>query len=242
MSPSVTNESTRPLIQAEALTRTYILGQAEVPALRGVSLTVEKGEFVAIMGSSGSGKSTLMHLLGCLDKPTSGRYFLEGREVSALSLRERSLLRGKRLGFVFQSFFLIPSLSAVDNVALPLLYQPGVRAGSARKQAQQALQKVGLEGRAAHHPAELSGGERQRIAIARALVNRPPLLLADEPTGNLDSANGAGVMAMLVEQWKSGLTILLVTHDPAITAYAQRVIWMKDGRILREERKDELSQ
>ena len=232
----------RPLIQAEALTRTYLLGKMEVLALRGVNLEVAQGEFVAIMGSSGSGKSTLMHLLGCLDKPTSGSYFLEGREVSALSLRERSLLRGKRLGFVFQSFFLIPSLSAVDNVALPLLYQPGVRASSAREQAQQALQKVGLEGRAAHHPAELSGGERQRIAIARALVNRPPLLLADEPTGNLDSANGAGVMSMLVELWKSGLTILLVTHDPAIAAYAQRVIWMKDGRITREERKDELSQ
>ena len=232
----------RPLIQAEALTRTYLLGKMEVPALRGVNLEVAQGGFVAIMGSSGSGKSTLMHLLGCLDQPTSGRYFLEGREVSALSLRERSLLRGKRLGFVFQSFFLIPSLSAVDNVALPLLYQPGVRAGSAREQAQQALQKVGLEGRAAHHPAELSGGERQRIAIARALVNRPPLLLADEPTGNLDSANGTSIMAMLVELWKSGLTILLVTHDPAIAAYAQRVIWMKDGRITHEERKDELPQ
>jgi ABC-type lipoprotein export system ATPase subunit len=237
MSEQKNVNATQPLILAEALTRTYTLGKTQVPALRGVSLRVEAGEFVAIMGSSGSGKSTLMHLLGCLDEPTTGHYFLDGREVSRLSKQERSLLRGKQVGFVFQSFFLIPNLSAVDNVALPLLYQPGARLVDARRQALAALQRVGLEERAAHHPVELSGGECQRVAIARALVNHPPLLLADEPTGNLDSTNGVVVMTMLVNLWKNGLTILLITHDPTIANFAQRVVWMKDGQIIREERK-----
>jgi ABC-type lipoprotein export system ATPase subunit len=237
MSEQKNVNATQPLILAEALTRTYTLGKTQVPALRGVSLRVEAGEFVAIMGSSGSGKSTLMHLLGCLDEPTTGRYFLDGREVSRLSMQERSLLRGKQVGFVFQSFFLIPNLSAVDNVALPLLYQPGARLVDARRQALAALQRVGLEERASHHPVELSGGECQRVAIARALVNHPPLLLADEPTGNLDSTNGLVVMTMLVNLWKNGLTILLITHDPTIANFAQRVVWMKDGQIIREERK-----
>jgi putative ABC transport system ATP-binding protein len=227
------------LIRAEELSRTYTLGKTEVPALRGVNLNVAHGEFVALMGSSGSGKSTLLHLLGCLDAPSGGSYYLDGRDVSRLSLRERALLRGERLGFVFQSFFLIPSLTAAENVALPLLYRPRANVSQARAQALAALEQVGLAGRAAHRPVELSGGERQRVAIARALVNAPQLLLADEPTGNLDSVSGAEVMKMLVALWQGGLTILLVTHDPGIAAYAQRTVWLKDGQIQREERTHE---
>lgn len=242
MSTPIIPNTDQPLILAQELARTYVLGKTLVPALRGVNLRVERGEFLALMGPSGSGKSTLMHLLGCLDAPSSGRYVLEGRDVSTLSMGERSMLRGRRLGFVFQSFFLIPSLTAIENVALPLRYQPDIPAQVIQQRAIQALEKVGLEQRAAHRPVELSGGERQRIAIARALVNNPALLLADEPTGNLDSANGAGIMAMLVDLWKAGLTILLVTHDPGIAQYTQRVIWMKDGCIQREERRDELLQ
>ena len=229
------------LIETQELTRTYSLGKTQVPALRGVNLHIAQGEFVALMGSSGCGKSTLLHLLGCLDAPTSGRYFLEGREVGELSLRERSLLRGQRLGFVFQSFFLIPNLTAVENVTLPLLYQSGTRRSKARQQAMTALERVGLAQRAGHRPVELSGGERQRVAIARALVNHPALLLADEPTGNLDSANGAEVMTMLVELWQAGLTILLVTHDPDIAEYTQRSLWMKDGRIVQERTSAEVN-
>jgi putative ABC transport system ATP-binding protein len=224
-----------PLIKTEELTRTYRLGKTEVHALSGVSLSVAQGEFTALMGASGSGKSTLLHLLGCLDAPTSGQYFLDGREVGGLRIRERAILRRERLGFVFQSFFLIPTLSAVDNVALPLLYRRGMRSPVARMQAMAALEQVGLAGRSAHRPAELSGGERQRVAIARALVNHPQLLLADEPTGNLDSTSGAEVMRMLVDLWHGGLTILLVTHDPGIAAHAGRILWLKDGRIVREE-------
>jgi putative ABC transport system ATP-binding protein len=228
-----------PLIKTEELTRNYRLGKTEVRALNGVNLSVTQGEFTALMGASGSGKSTLLHLLGCLDAPTSGRYFLDGREVGGLNVRERAVLRGECLGFVFQSFFLIPSLTAVDNVALSLLYRRGARPAAARQQALAALDQVGLAERAAHRPAELSGGERQRVALARALVNHPRLLLADEPTGNLDSASGADVMRMLVDLWQGGLTILLVTHDPGIAARAGRTLWLKDGRIIREERKHE---
>ena len=241
MNDLLTSPATQALILTEGLTRTYPLGETQVQALRGVDLRIDAGEFVALMGSSGSGKSTLLHLLGCLDNPSGGRYFLQGREVSQLSMRERSLLRGQYLGFVFQSFFLVPSLTAVDNVALPLLYRPGARTAEARRQALAALEKVGLEKRAGHRPVELSGGERQRVAIARALVNRPALLLADEPTGNLDSVNGAEVMRMLVDLWQEGLTILLVTHDVSIAAFTQRVIHMKDGQIISEERPHELS-
>jgi putative ABC transport system ATP-binding protein len=232
-------EKEQPLIQTEDLTRTYRLGKTEVHALSSVNLSVVAGEFTALMGASGSGKSTLLHLLGCLDAPTSGHYYLEGREVSGLNARERAILRGERLGFVFQSFFLIPTLPAVDNVALPLLYRRGTRPAAARQQALAALEHVGLGARAIHRPAELSGGERQRVAIARALVNYPQVLLADEPTGNLDSASGAEVMRMLVDLWQDGLTILLVTHDPGVAAHAGRILWLKDGRVVREERKDE---
>jgi len=223
------------VIRTEDLVRVFSLGKTQVRALQGVSLTIEAGEFVALMGPSGCGKSTLMHLLGCLDVPSQGRYYLEGRDVSTLSVQERSLLRGRRLGFVFQNFFLVSSLNAVDNVALPLLYQPGSHPRQARQKAMAALDQVGLAERAAHRPNELSGGERQRVAIARALVNQPAVLLADELTGNLDSATGAGLMAMLVRLWQDGLTILLVTHDANVAAYARRTIVMKDGRIIREE-------
>jgi putative ABC transport system ATP-binding protein len=223
------------VIEARDLVREFPMGATRVRALRGVSLTIRSGEFVALMGSSGSGKSTLLHILGCLDTPSAGNYRLEGRDVSKLSRREQNLIRNTRLGFVFQNFFLISSLSAYDNVALPLLYRrksPGLDG-----QVRAALAQVGLSERSRHRPMELSGGERQRVAIARALVIQPALLLADEPTGNLDSATGTEVMSIFGGLWKQGMTILLVTHDPAVAAHAERVIHMRDGQILKDERK-----
>jgi putative ABC transport system ATP-binding protein len=227
-----------PIIDAQALTRAYRLGPSTIHALRGVDLSIRQGEFIALMGPSGCGKSTLLHLLGCLDVPSAGSYFLEGQEVSKLSARDRAILRGRRIGFVFQNFFLLPNLSSLENVALPLLYQSDAR--QARQRAAQVLEMMGLADRSRHRPMELSGGERQRVAIARALVNQPAILLADEPTGNLDSATGAEMMAMLVDQWHSGVSILLVTHDSQVAAYAQRIIYMRDGRILAEERNHDL--
>ena len=226
------------IIEARGLARAYKMGADTVQALRGVDLSIAAGEFVALMGPSGCGKSTLLHLLGCLDVPTGGTYFLEGQEISKLSPRQRAILRGRRIGFVFQNFFLLPNLSSLENVALPLLYQRDARL--ARQRAAQVLDKLGLADRARHRPNELSGGERQRVAVARALVNQPAILLADEPTGNLDSATGAEMMGMLVEQWQSGVSILLVTHDANVAAYAQRIIHMRDGRILSEERSHDL--
>ncbi len=225
------------MIQTTGLKREYLLGKTRVQALRGVDLTIQAGEFVALMGASGSGKSTLMHLLGCLDEPSAGQYLLEGRDTSKLPARERAELRSTRLGFVFQNFFLLPDLKAIDNVALPLLYQRGLKADSKvlRQRAMEALAQVGLAQRAGHRPMELSGGERQRVAIARALITQPALLLADEPTGNLDSATGLELMRVLTELWACGLTVLLVTHDPNVAAFAPRVIHMKDGLIVREE-------
>lgn len=226
-----------PLIQAVGLKREYLLGKTRVQALRGVDLTIHAGEFVALMGASGSGKSTLLHLLGCLDEPSAGQYLLEGRDTSKLPARERAMLRSTRLGFVFQNFFLLPDLNALDNVMLPLLYQRGLKADGKvmRQRAMEALAQVGLAQRAGHRPMELSGGERQRVAIARALITRPAMLLADEPTGNLDSATGLELMNMLTGLWSRGLTVLLVTHDPTVAAFAQRIIYMKDGLIVREE-------
>ncbi len=221
-----------PIIRAEGLTREYHMGRSQVRALQGIHLTIAPGEFIALMGPSGCGKSTLLHLLGCLDTPTAGKYFLEGRDISTLAVRERAHIRNTRIGFVFQNFFLIPSLNAVDNVALPLLYGGG--SSQARKQAIEALEQVGLGDRETHRPNELSGGERQRVAIARALVNHPAILLADEPTGALDSATGAELMTLLVRLWKEGLSILLVTHDAQVAGYAQRLVYMKDGQIIRE--------
>jgi putative ABC transport system ATP-binding protein len=221
------------MIAAEGLTKTYRLGAAEVHALRGVDLAVQPGEFVALMGPSGCGKTTLLQLLGCLDAPTSGRYRLEGRDVSRLSKADRARLRNTRLGFVFQNFFLLPNQTSLENVALPLLYQRSPQPVAQRAAA--ALEQVGLADRAGHRPMELSGGECQRVAIARALVNQPALLLADEPTGNLDSTTGDEIMALLLSLWQAGLTILLVTHDAQIAGRAQRILHMKDGQILREE-------
>jgi putative ABC transport system ATP-binding protein len=218
------------VIQAENLTRTYAMGNSTVYALRGVSLAVESGEFVALMGASGSGKSTMMHILGCLDTPTAGRYLLEGRDVSTLSKDERAHVRNTRIGFVFQTFNLLPRLNALDNVMLPLLY--GREEATAKQRASDALERVGLTPRAEHRPNELSGGERQRIAIARALVTKPALILADEPTGNLDSKTGAEIMRLLVDLCAEGHTILMVTHDPKVAAHAGRTLHMEDGEIL----------
>ena len=224
------------LIVAEGLARDYHLGSTTVQALRGVDVRITAGEFVALMGPSGCGKSTLLYLLGCLDTPSRGTYRLEGRDVAHLGAAERARLRNRRLGFVFQSFYLLPGFSALENVALPLIYQRGRQPVNERAAA--ALERVGLAGRAAHRPNELSGGERQRVAIARALVNQPAILLADEPTGNLDSATGAEVMGLFRELWQGGLTILLVTHDAQVAAYAQRTLHLRDGRVVREERHD----
>lgn len=218
------------IIQTEKLSRTYTVGNSTVNALREVDLQVENGEFVALMGASGSGKSTMLHLLGCLDTPTAGRYWLEGRDVSTLSKDERARVRNTRIGFIFQTFNLLPRLNALDNIALPLLY--GREDGEARKHAEQALGRVGLTPRAQHRPNELSGGERQRVAIARALVTNPALILADEPTGNLDSRTGEEIMRLLVDLCTEGHTILMVTHDPKVAAHAGRILQMQDGEIV----------
>src|SRR5512144_3284563 len=218
------------VIRAEALTRTYIVGNSIVSALRSVDLEVQAGEFVALMGPSGSGKSTMLHLLGCLDTPTAGSCFLEERDVSKLSKDERARVRNARIGFIFQTFNLLPRLNALDNIMLPLLY--GREDKEARQRAEQALERVGLASRAEHKPNELSGGERQRTAIARALVTNPALILADEPTGNLDSKTGADIMNLLVDLFKEGHTILIVTHDAKVAAHAGRVLHMEDGEIV----------
>jgi putative ABC transport system ATP-binding protein len=218
------------IIQTENLTRSYNVGNETVNALRAVNIDVEMGEFVALMGASGSGKTTMLHLLGCLDTPTAGRYLLEGRDVSTLSKDERARVRNARIGFVFQTFNLLPRLNALDNVALPLLY--GRADNNAKNRAAEALERVGLSTRARHRPNEVSGGERQRIAIARALVSNPALILADEPTGNLDSKTGAGILRLLVELCAEGRTLLLVTHDAKVAAHAGRILEMQDGEIV----------
>jgi len=218
------------LIETEELSRTYRVGTTEVRALRDVSVQVARGEFVALMGPSGSGKSTMMHLLGCLDTPTAGRYLLEGHDVSQLTTRERALVRNRRIGFVFQTFNLLPRLNALDNVLLPLLYRG--RVTDAHRRAGDALKRVGLTPRAQHRPMELSGGERQRVAIARALITDPALILADEPTGNLDSQTGTEIMQLLAALSADGRTIIMVTHDANVAAYAQRVVHMRDGQIV----------
>jgi putative ABC transport system ATP-binding protein len=220
------------LIQGRSLAKTYRLGQVDVAALRGVDVDVRPGEFVAITGPSGSGKSTLMHILGCLDTPTSGSYRLDGEDVSGLTGKRLAQVRNRKVGFVFQTFNLMPRLSVEENVALPLKYRGGIARGERRARAMRLLERLGLAERVGHRPDELSGGERQRVAIARALVGEPAILMADEPTGNLDSASGAEVMRTFAELHGAGHTIVLVTHDPNVAARAERVIQMSDGRVV----------
>jgi putative ABC transport system ATP-binding protein len=222
------------VIHTEALTKTYASGTNEVHALRGIDLTIERGELVAIMGSSGSGKSTLMNLLGCLDSPTSGSYELDGVRVDGLGKNELATIRNQKLGFVFQGFNLLPRTTAVENVELPLLYDRSGRKLDPRALAVAALERVGLGERLNHQPSELSGGQQQRVAIARALVTSPALVLADEPTGNLDSRTTIEVMALFQELNEEGVTIVLVTHEPEVAIYAKRVVEVRDGQILRD--------
>lgn len=221
------------LVEVKDLARTYVMGDSEVQALRGVSLGVDRGEFVAIMGSSGSGKSTLMHLLGCLDRPTSGTYALDGTPVEKLSDVELSRLRNRKIGFVFQSFNLIPQLSVIENIEVPLIYM-GIERARRPELCKEVLDAVGLSHRGDHRPNELSGGENQRVAIARALVTKSEIILADEPTGNLDSKTGAEIMEILQGLNERGTTIILVTHEIEKAKWARRLVQMKDGRILRE--------
>jgi putative ABC transport system ATP-binding protein len=222
------------VIRTVGLRKIYDTGAAEVRAMDGVDLLIRESEYCAIMGPSGSGKSTLMNLLGCLDSPTSGQYFLRGQEVSRLSEDELAEIRNREIGFVFQTFHLLPRSSAARNVELPLVYS-GMRAAERRERAMELLKLVGLESRASHRPNELSGGERQRVAIARALANRPSLLLADEPTGNLDSRTSGEILELLEELHARGHTILLVTHDPEVGRRARRQIRVRDGRIESDE-------
>jgi putative ABC transport system ATP-binding protein len=223
------------VIRARGLKKTYSLGKTEVHALRGVDLDVSAGEMVAIMGPSGSGKSTLMHLIGCLDRPDAGELELSGLRVDNLAPNRLADLRNQKIGFVFQSFHLLPRTSALENVELPFLYDRSGRVRDARSSAREALERVGLGDRVAHHPTELSGGQQQRVAIARALVTRPTLLLADEPTGNLDTRTSIEVMALFQRLNAEGLTIMLVTHEPDVARYARRIVEIRDGRVARDE-------
>ncbi len=226
------------VIRVDDVHKYYDLGEAKVHALRGVSLDVQRGEFVAIMGSSGSGKSTFMNMLGCLDKATTGRYSLNGTDVSELEKKELAAIRNRELGFVFQGFNLLSRTTAQANVELPMIYG-GVTAGERARRAREALERVGLGNRMDHFPNQLSGGQQQRVAIARALVTTPSIVLADEPTGNLDSRSGVEVMAMLQELNAEGITVVLVTHDANVARHAQRVVHLKDGLIVREELVDD---
>jgi putative ABC transport system ATP-binding protein len=223
-----------PVIEISGVKKVYRMGESEVFALRGVDLTVNAGELLAVMGSSGSGKSTLMNILGCLDVPTAGSYVLDGIRVDGMSRNDLADIRNRKLGFVFQGFNLLPRTSAVENVELPLLYDRTGRWKNTRELAAEALRRVGLGERLEHQPSELSGGQQQRVAIARALVTQPTLLLADEPTGNLDSKTSVEVMALFQALNEQGITVLIVTHEPDIAQYAHRIIEVRDGRIIRD--------
>ncbi|WP_346347675.1 ABC transporter ATP-binding protein [Thermocaproicibacter melissae] len=219
------------MIELRGITKVYQMGQTQVVALNNVSLSVEKGEFVAIVGRSGSGKSTLMNIVGCLDTPTSGSYFLKGEDVSGLDEKSLTRIRNREIGFIFQSFNLIGSLSAIENVELPLLYR-GMGHAERRKLAKEALRLVGLENRMDHRPAQMSGGQQQRVAIARAIATQPQIILADEPTGNLDSKSGNEIMQILYSLGRSGRTIILITHDNRIAQCAQRIVRLSDGILV----------
>ena len=225
------------LIAISGLTKTYHIGDVQVQALRGVDLRISSGEFVAIIGPSGSGKSTLMHILGCLDRPTSGTYALDGRDVSTLSRDELARVRNATIGFVFQSFNLLPRTSAAENVELPTLYsRHRLTAAERRAKAMTALAAVGIQDRATHHPNQLSGGQQQRVAIARALMTEPPVLLADEPTGNLDTRTSVEVLEIFQRlQQERGITVILITHDPQVAEHASRIISVRDGRIVSDQ-------
>lgn len=221
------------VISIRDLVKTYVVGEVQVPALGGASLEIAAGEFVAVTGPSGSGKSTLMHILGCLDRPTSGQYVLDGSDVSRMTRDQLAEVRNSKIGFVFQGFNLLSRTTALDNVELPLLYRGGVKGSERRRLAMEALTAVGLENRADHHPNQLSGGQQQRVAIARALVTKPSILLADEPTGNLDSRTSVEVMGIFQRlNRERGITVLLITHEPDIAEYASRVIAFRDGLIV----------
>jgi putative ABC transport system ATP-binding protein len=226
-----------PVISVRNLVKTYAIGEIPIPALRGVSLDVDSGEFVAVVGPSGSGKSTLMHILGCLDKPTSGEYFLDGQDVSQLNDDRLSWIRNKQIGFVFQGFNLLSRTSALENVELPLLYGgSNASATERKKRAMEALATVGLADRAEHQPNQLSGGQQQRVAIARALMNNPAILMADEPTGNLDSRTSIEVMEIFQAlKQQRGITIVLITHEPQVAEYGSRILTIKDGLIVSDE-------
>jgi len=220
-------------VRLEDVHKTYRTGEVDVHAVRGVSLEIARGEFVALMGSSGSGKSTLMNILGCLDRPTAGRYFLDGEDVSSLDGDQLADVRNRKLGFVFQNFNLLTRTSALENVELPLLYGTERLSNvQLRERAERVLEAVGLQGRGEHHPSQLSGGQQQRVAVARALINDPEVLLADEPTGNLDSRTSVEVMGIFQDLNQKGITIIMVTHEPDIASYARRNVVMRDGRIV----------
>jgi putative ABC transport system ATP-binding protein len=228
--------ATQAVVKLENFAKVYYTGALEVHAVRGVTLEIQPGEFVAIMGASGSGKSTLLNTIGCLDRPTSGRYLLDGVDVGTLGRNELADLRNEKIGFVFQGFNLLSRTSALENVELPMLYaRPGLRPRGQRERALAALNKVGLSDRADHHPSQLSGGQQQRVAIARALVNNPSLLLADEPTGNLDTSTSIEIMGIFQDLNRRGMTVVMVTHELDIARYTQRMVVMRDGRILRDE-------
>jgi putative ABC transport system ATP-binding protein len=228
---------TRTVIEITNLVKVYKLGEVEVRALDGVDLRIDEGDFVAIMGPSGSGKSTLMNIIGCLDRPTSGSYVLDGSDVSALSRDQRAIIRNAKIGFVFQSFNLLARTSSLENVELPLLYADVTLTRSQRKEAaREALHRVGLAGREGNHPSQLSGGQQQRVAIARALVTSPALLLADEPTGNLDSRTSVEIMGIFQDLNDEGKTVVLITHEPDIAQHAKRIVHVRDGLIQQDER------
>jgi putative ABC transport system ATP-binding protein len=219
------------IIVAEDIHKIYKMGDVDVHALRGVSLKIKRGEFVSIMGSSGSGKSTFMNIIGCLDTPTSGKYFLEGSDISSLGKDELAEIRNKKIGFVFQNFNLLPRATALENVELPLIYN-GTPSNRRIKRAKEALIMLGLGGRERHYPSQLSGGQQQRVAIARAIINEPSIILADEPTGNLDTSTSTEIMAIFKMLNQRGKTIIMVTHETDIAAYAQRIVLFRDGKVV----------